>query len=956
MSSENLLMNRLKNLNPSLHELIAQWCELAKEKLRLIERNFPHETSHGVEHCEGMLAALNWLIPSDTLEKLNPLEIALLVLAVFHHDIGMAWDVERKTKLMESDPDWLAEKDVLIDKFRRSKTVNDKSDQSLLNLAFIEWARKRHAEEAEHWIKNNRIGKPEFRLSYYFNYDPWEDVKELSRLHTESTFDELPIAKPIGPGGILINLCFLECCLRLADACHVTLDRADEEVEKYIRFTDEYRREKWKVRQRIKGVGPGDRVIVINATPDSPALHRAIATIGREIKSELDKINLTLSKKKSALQFPWINVDFETQVKESDSYKYRDWEFALNRSRVYELLMGDKLYADMSVCIRELLQNAVDAIWARFGSEAPTKGKIICRRYEKQRDDQNFEVIEVEDNGIGMDEEIIENHLLRVPGESFYQTGRFKREHPKAASIMIPIAQHGIGFLSNFMVAGIVEIFTRYDSPVKPSDPIHVELISLDKGVVYYKPVMENFPEELRSSSGTCVRLWLTKKLTDWACSHRKDNWKNLKEVVEYWARRITIPLVVEEFGQTFSVSRDFTIPFNAFPVGSLEDGINGYIDLSIDYSSPEAKDLQVTVSGFYVERSPLRKELFGLWFPRGEIDFYGKRDFSLTVNRSDFAEYEGSKTIKKAKSLLVEATIKWIRKQRSWDKKALTKLRRLLLKSSVLDEYDDLRKEIMELPIFRVGTTMQNESIKKILEKPAYFYLPIWPIFRKDIMNYCKPARYFSTWYGSVIKELRSRYPIMHGTEMGQTQPREYNLRFAARSRYRQTYPLHLLIKLCNAKLEFTDEGWPLVKLLPLKDLSPTSGWNWLLDYEPNKKDWLICSTDGEGYWINPYCPRKQSIINNEERIVGVYIKRFHSRRLVSRIADGFLYPKDIVTIVVESNGKYEHREFTIAQLGDLVYPFDRIDFWVDHFCREANLTGWDRAKLLQALYLQSM
>lgn len=961
MLETSKLFARLQDLDGHLSRKIEDWCNLALKSLKQIGKNFKQYTDHGPEHCKAMLDCLNWLIPLDTIKKLNPLEIALLLLVVYHHDIGMAWDIERQDTLMETDRDWLARKDELINKFYRSKTVIDKSDKSLLDLAFLEWARERHGEEAAHWIEENRTDKSEFQFECYYNYDPWKDVAELSKAHIMPTCDCLPVKEYIGPGGMQVNLCFLGCALRLADICHITMDRADPEVEKHIRFTDEYSRESWKVNQCIKGIGPDQQeAIVIEATPPSLAIHKAIASMGREIKVELEKTNTILLRKQSELRFPWRDVDFETHVKESGPYKYRDWEFTLDRSKVYELLMGKNLYADNSVCIRELLQNAVDAVWARWGSEAPKKGKIVCRRYERPRGDQIFEVIEVEDNGIGMDEEIIESHLLKIPGEPFYKTSRFKHEHPEAASTMpTPTAQFGIGFLSSFMVARTVEVFTRYDSPEKPAPLLHIEIDSLDKGVVYYEPVMKDSPEGVCLEGGTCVRLWLTEKLTDWTYPHKQGNWRSLKEVISYWARKINPCPQVDESGEIFLIAPEVSIP-SAAAISIRDDanGISGYVDLSLSYNDKKASGMQVTVSGFYVENNPLRKELLGFWFPKGEIDFSRNRDFSLTVDRRSFANFENSKSIKRANELLAKAALESIRKQPEWNKSAKAKLRKLLSWNFVFDEHEELRETVMKLPLFQVGTgeiAAKNASILDILEKgPVYFFLPIRPIFSQFAFK-TWPVGHFSKWYAALInKNLRYRYPLLHGTQMGDVQVRgEFGFKFAARSRYRQVQPLHFLPKLCDARLEFTEEGWPLVRLVPAQGTTPITGWNYLLGYEPNRRDWLICSSEGRGYWINPHPPRKAGILEEGETIVGVFVNRKWPY-LISEIADGFLYPDDSITIIVDlGEGKHERREFSVIQLGDLVHPFDRIDFWIEQFCTESNLSDGDRTRLLEAFHV---
>ena len=69
--------------------------------------------------------------------------------------------------------------------------------------------------------------------------------------------------------------------------------------------------------------------------------------------------------------------------------------------------------------------------------------------------DSTQRILTVEDNGTGMTQQIIENHLLKV-GASRYQDPQFQKEYPDFS----PISRFGIGVLSCFMIADDVEIVT----------------------------------------------------------------------------------------------------------------------------------------------------------------------------------------------------------------------------------------------------------------------------------------------------------------------------------------------------------------------------------------------------------------------------------------------------------------------------------------------------------------
>jgi hypothetical protein len=131
--------------------------------------------------------------------------------------------------------------------------------------------------------------------------------------------------------------------------------------------------------------------------------------------------------------------------------------FELDRGRLLDLLVGHTIYNDPTVAIRELLQNAIDAV--RFknyltmkASNDEPEGEVTVRWSPPDR------ILSVSDNGTGMNLETIQKHLLRV-GSSFYDTDQFQN----ANKDFTPISRFGIGVLTCFMVSDDVEIVTCRD-------------------------------------------------------------------------------------------------------------------------------------------------------------------------------------------------------------------------------------------------------------------------------------------------------------------------------------------------------------------------------------------------------------------------------------------------------------------------------------------------------------
>lgn len=118
-------------------------------------------------------------------------------------------------------------------------------------------------------------------------------------------------------------------------------------------------------------------------------------------------------------------------------------------------LLSDNLYSSDKVFLRELLQNAVDAIDARRkADQSCPEGKITVTYRRKTK---GAELV-FADNGIGLTKEEIHS-FLSVIGQSS------KRNENMRSSF---IGQFGIGLLSCFLVANEIKVITRSIAEEKP--------------------------------------------------------------------------------------------------------------------------------------------------------------------------------------------------------------------------------------------------------------------------------------------------------------------------------------------------------------------------------------------------------------------------------------------------------------------------------------------------------
>ena len=190
--------------------------------------------------------------------------------------------------------------------------------------------------------------------------------------------------------------------------------------------------------------------------------------------------------------------------------------FELAEDRVRNLLMGEALYKDSSLAVRELYQNAVDATRhaaARIeylNRLQPGSSLEYAGRVELIQDAEGAgEYIECTDNGVGMDLDQITGVFAQAGMRSVDSPG-FAAELADYARLDPPIdlwtnSRFGIGALSYFMLADRIEITTtrlHRDGTLGPT--YHVDITGPE---TYFRITQI----DQAASHGTTVRLWLRK-------------------------------------------------------------------------------------------------------------------------------------------------------------------------------------------------------------------------------------------------------------------------------------------------------------------------------------------------------------------------------------------------------------------------------------------------------------
>lgn len=199
-------------------------------------------------------------------------------------------------------------------------------------------------------------------------------------------------------------------------------------------------------------------------------------------------------------------------------------EFQTEVSQLLHLIIHS-LYSHPEIFLRELVSNSSDALdklkYLTLTGE-PYKSLVFEPRIDLEIDEEGKRLI-VSDNGIGMNEEDLVNHLgtiARSGTKNFLNT--LTGDAKKDANL---IGQFGVGFYSAFMVADKVEAISR-----KAGEEQAFHWTSDGKTGFEIEPAE-------RATQGTTVILHLNSEGEEYA-----NSWK-LREIVKKYSNHIAFPI-----------------------------------------------------------------------------------------------------------------------------------------------------------------------------------------------------------------------------------------------------------------------------------------------------------------------------------------------------------------------------------------------------------------------------
>lgn len=434
-------------------DAVWQVCKYGIDLSSTIRDTFRTYTLHDETHICNVMTIMLKLV-GELKSNLTRNECAMLIMAACCHDIGMSVTDEEKAYL-RGCPD-------------RMQTYLEKHPSDY-NIAYQHGLCEGVTitdEILQHYIRANHHK----RVSEQLQNIVWPEALGRSinignlisvcQSHGEDAtiINQLPRSEPN------LDLLFCAVLLRLGDILDFDATRAPDALFRYINLAhldgieNEISRAEWQKHQASRGFIFSS----YNQHNQHILFYRAECTnirVEQSIISYLDWVDAELTACGKLIRYMeprWHTLMLPGQVHReitARGYLSGAYKLTLDQERVLDLLVGRELYSDPAVFVRELIQNAIDAVRTRKQLD-----KNLPRNWTPQInirtwvDDEGFHWFRIEDNGIGMTEQTIREYFLKV-GCSYYNSDQFRADKIRCGADLNykPISQFGIGILSCFM-------------------------------------------------------------------------------------------------------------------------------------------------------------------------------------------------------------------------------------------------------------------------------------------------------------------------------------------------------------------------------------------------------------------------------------------------------------------------------------------------------------------------
>lgn len=467
---ENKIWKRLEQNCADYVELgsIRKLCDDAVVLSKTIRDTFPRYTLHDETHIDNVIRWMERILGDDGIERLSAGECAMLLLSACFHDAGMCYTKEQREKELQSArfSEYLEKNPGAYLAVEKSRAAGGEVPETVCSEYFRKIHPLRAAEMLpEEWFVD-LVGRDKLAAVCRSHGENMKDMMEELRYDRYQQTDYV--------------LCAV--LLRLADILDFDVSRTPHVLHEFQKIStsgDMTAAVEWGKHQESKGFrllseSTGEKASEGALKEKRILAHRSVCkTMQGEyaIGEFLDYVDKELENCRAALrtygQEKWKTLQIPEKVErefERRGYQTGEYCLTLEADNVLDLLVGDNVYSSDSTFIRELLQNALDAVRARRAVDRrfdwKKEGRIVLSDWI---DAEGYQWFRIDDCGIGMTEETIRNFFLRA-GRSYYKSDAFRKLQYENRSQydFSPISQFGIGILSCFLTGDRIEVSTRH--------------------------------------------------------------------------------------------------------------------------------------------------------------------------------------------------------------------------------------------------------------------------------------------------------------------------------------------------------------------------------------------------------------------------------------------------------------------------------------------------------------
>lgn len=459
----------------------------------IVSGPFKEFTLHNRDHSKKLIHIADHILPSATLDNLSIVECLVLFYSFFLHDMGMVLTSSERSRILTSSEfeDTLRDNPELWESINRARTrhgqAKSDTESSLLETELYQlqeagicnYLRPRHATRGRYKELISRITTSSGRNDLFEvgGASFREALIDICVSHNEDAGVLVESSGPYSdrfPRDLTIatyplNMQFCAAVLRLVDILDFDRERTPPVLFDSLGISSrtipgaEVSLKEWQKHMSVHSIDIREDEIVVSADCYHPVIEKTVREFCHLIEREI-RDTVAILKRNPAHILNKYTVELPVSVRpwvRSCGYVFRDLSLRISQSAIHSLLMGERLYAEPSVAIRELVQNAVDACIARQKLEDATGciQEVTISIVKDAADDRSW--LEVRDNGIGMDEHVLGEYFLQL-GTTYYNSPEFRRLlRASGDGSFVPIARFGIGIASVFMIGDVLEVLTQ---------------------------------------------------------------------------------------------------------------------------------------------------------------------------------------------------------------------------------------------------------------------------------------------------------------------------------------------------------------------------------------------------------------------------------------------------------------------------------------------------------------